>query len=94
MLQTGAFSPDGSLLVTAGGTRFADETPWEHDGEVCLWDTATKSLVAKFNCHYGCVMCAVFSPDGKSLATTGRDGKMHLWEVAELLAYGEKTNGR
>jgi len=35
-------------------------------------------------------MCDVFSPDGKTLATTGRDGKRQLWEVAELLKWEEK----
>ncbi|MCR4413132.1 MAG: protein kinase [Thermoguttaceae bacterium] len=86
------FSPDGRLLVTTGGMFLEDKAPWTHKGEVCLWDVPTKKLLTKFHAHYGSVTGAAFSPDGKRLATTGRDGTMHLWDVAELLKTpAEKT---
>ena len=62
-----------------------DKDILRRQGEVCLWDVASRKLLTKFTAHYGSVTCAVFSPDGKNLATTGRDGKMHLWDVEELL---------
>ena len=40
--------------------------------------------------HYGSVTCGVFHPDGKTLITTGRDGKVHLWDVEELLKLAKK----
>ena len=90
-LRSVAWSPDGKLLVTTAGVwPSANKGPWGHQGEVCLWDVATKKLLTKFTAHYGSVTCGVFSPDGKTLATTGRDGKMHLWDVAELLKWEEK----
>lgn len=86
-LRSAAFSPDGRLLVTAAGAEWSEQMRPER-GEVCLWDVKERRLLCKFRAHYGCATSAIFSPDGKSIATTGRDGKMHLWDVAELLKYG------
>jgi WD40 repeat protein/serine/threonine protein kinase len=83
-----AFSPDGKLLATTAGISPNDEAPWNHNGEICIWEVATWKPLARCFAHYGCVTSAVFSPDSKSIATTGRDGKMHLWDVEELLKYG------
>ncbi len=78
------FSPNGRLLVTTSGAGFSEANPGIDRGEVCLWDMETRKLITEFHAHYGCVTSADFSPDGKTLATTGRDGKMHLWDVEEL----------
>lgn len=90
--SSAAFSPDGHLLVTAGGCLMYDQDPWTHQGEVCVWDVPNRKLLVKFHAHYGSVTRAVFSPSGKWLATTGRDGKMRLWEVAEVLKKTAGTN--
>ena len=84
-IYSAAFSPDGQLLATAGGGDFYATDPWAHEGEICLWDVKNRKLLVKFHAHYGCVTRAVFSPSGKMLATTGRDGKMCLWDVADVL---------
>jgi len=81
-------SPDEKLLASTSGIDFFTTTPKANQGEVCLWDFQQRKLVAKFNVHCGCVRSARFSPDGKLLATTGRDGKMYLWDVEELLQFG------
>jgi WD40 repeat protein len=82
------FSPDGQLLVTTGGISKGEKEPWSHEGEICLWDVESKTLITRFTAHCGSVTCGVFSPDGKSLATTGRDGKLLVWDVQELLDFG------
>ena len=87
-------SPDGSLVATASGMEIYDATAAPDQGEICLWDSQNWKLLAKFNAHYGCVTSAVFSPDGKSLATTGRDGKMHLWDVQEILDHAAGNESR
>ncbi|NTW53251.1 MAG: NACHT domain-containing protein [Chlorobaculum sp.] len=65
-----AFSPDGTLILIAGG-----------DISAHLWDIASGKRVRKFSGHpfgiYGCK----FSPDGTVILTAGDDKLAVLWDV-------------
>jgi len=80
------WSEDGSMLVTLG-----------HDGTVRLLDANT--LIEKSTWiadHRGAVNCR-FSPDGRTLATSGVMGDIKLWNVAtgrELLRLEIDTDER
>jgi Tol biopolymer transport system component/biopolymer transport protein ExbD len=83
-----AFSPDGKLLATASGPpRRSKEEPIR-PGELRLWDAATGKLLAAVRGHDGQVTCAVFSPDGRYVATASWDGTVKLWNVSQLRARG------
>jgi RNA polymerase sigma factor (sigma-70 family) len=58
-------------------------------GGTSLWDLATgkerklaTDHVAKASWQYGGTVAVAFAPDGKTLATGGRDGLVKLWDVA------------
>ena len=68
------FSPDGTLLASAG---FGD------DRTIRFWDVDTREpLGPALTGHEGGIFNAVFSPDGTRLASFGWDGNLILWEVA------------
>ena len=70
-----SFSPDGSLLATAGG--------WQ-DKTIKLWDVSTRELIGTLEGHTAWVAAVSFSPDGALLASAGGygDRTVKLWDVA------------
>jgi hypothetical protein len=68
-LHDAEFSPDGSLVVTAG------------DAGSGLFRAATGAELGRLPVH-GSVSTAAFAPDGRTVATAGADGRTMLWDVA------------
>jgi WD40 repeat protein len=67
-----AFSPNDSLVATAGS----------NDTVGRIWNLEKESAVATITAHRSGIESVVFTPDGQSLVTTGRDGKVLLSGVA------------
>ena len=58
-----------------------DETVATNDGkQIVLWNSAT-GAVHRLQGHADTVVCLDISPDGSTLASGGRDGKLMLWDV-------------
>jgi WD40 repeat protein len=70
------FSPDGKLILTAGGS----------EGRLQLWRAPTATRRAYEQCQLiapSTATCGAFSPDGKFLVTGTRDRQLFVWQVPE-----------
>ena len=72
------FSPDNAVLVT--GT-----TAGIKHSEIELWDLTTGEKLSTLDGHRAVVKTLIFSPDGKTLVSTGQDGTILIWDWEEAL---------
>ncbi len=78
-----AFSPDGTLLVSAaGGLRWGRGKR----GEVKVWDTGAGKLLANIRGHTDGVTQVAFNQDGTEIVSVGRDNTVRFWMVAIIKA--------
>lgn len=84
-VKLGAFSPDGSRLVTVSQGDGVFQTDGKQILEppmVMLWSTSKHELVAQLQGHTDRVNGAIFSPDGKVLVTPSNDGTLRRWSAS------------
>lgn len=76
-----AFAPDGAMLAAVS---------W--GGNIDLFEVKTGRIVRSWRAHSDAAWRVIFSADGKSLATTGRDGVVRIWDAQtgqERLTFGK-----
>lgn len=91
----------GTVTLVDGAVGYLQNFDFSRDGRflcgpakggVVVWDARTWQEVRKLAGNTGGTSFAAFSPDGRTVATTGSDGKVRLFEVAtgnELAALGQ-----
>lgn len=89
-----AVSPDNSLLAfaaTNGKIRLLDLHSGSHTEEGVVF--APEGMSRPLEGHASGVSCVVFSPDGKTLASSSSDKTIRLWDVAKREAVGDPLAG-
>jgi WD40 repeat protein len=74
-----AFSKDGKYLAAGAGQAGVPDRM----GEVRVWDVEAKKEVAYRADYPEAVLGVAFTPDGKTVVSTGQDQAVHLWSWAE-----------
>jgi WD40 repeat protein len=75
-----AVSPDARLVATSA-EMVAAGTAKSELAETMVWDTASGQALTTLRWHRNSVMALAFSPDGRSLATGGKDHSISIWNV-------------
>jgi WD40 repeat protein/tRNA A-37 threonylcarbamoyl transferase component Bud32 len=82
-----ALSPDGRTLVTAGGSE-------RKPSEARLWRLDRDEPIGSPLRHQGRMLAAIFSPDGKAVATGCDNGTARLWDAVTGKPLGEPQRHR
>jgi len=70
-VNSAAFSPDGSRIVTAS-----------QDNTARIWEAASGKEIAVLRGHEHYVNSAAFSPDGSRIVTASQDKTARIWDAA------------
>src|SRR5262249_14464747 len=73
-----AFSPDGRGLAAGSGGYGLGGPP--QPGELRIWHLAARKEVLRIAAHNAPVQCVAFHPNGRRIATVGRDRAARIWD--------------
>ncbi|MBI3863063.1 MAG: PQQ-binding-like beta-propeller repeat protein [Planctomycetia bacterium] len=79
------YSSDGKYLVSAGGSEFMPErNGGKTSAQIKVWDRAAGTERGMLEGHTNKIFSAVFSPDGRTLATGSADQTVRVWDIEAL----------
>ncbi|HEX4948196.1 MAG TPA: hypothetical protein VFZ34_16100 [Blastocatellia bacterium] len=79
------FSPDGKRLAGSSGVMEMPRGAADNaEYEALVWDVETGALLPQLPRHARSVTAIAFSPNGKLLATAGRDRSLRIWQLPSM----------
>lgn len=93
-----AFSPDGMTVAVAQGktprdiATLADPILETNPTTTGIFSTTTGEQLMELAGHRGHTVGRAYSPDGRRMVTTGRDGTITLWDLENGASLDEKTS--
>jgi WD40 repeat protein/serine/threonine protein kinase len=72
-VRSAAYSPDGSIIASAGNDR-----------RIRLWHARTGAALGSLEGHSNWVSSVAFAPDGNTLASGSADQTVRIWDVKSL----------
>lgn len=82
-----ALSPDGTRVLTSGGTAFLTPASDANQYAIVIWDVDSVSQVGALRGHTADVTAIDFGPPGQ-VASASLDGTVRLWNINEPSAPG------
>ena len=96
-IAAGAFSRDGSLMLTAGGNPCLTQpsTTYPNDTDIRVWDAATGTLRKRIAGPDFMLVGASFDAAGRRIVGGGQEGRVYAWSVADGTGQvvGEQSSG-
>ena len=89
VINSVAFSPNSGLLATAAGSA----PPFTTDTTITIWKIGSNTSVRTLPGHGSGSTGAVFSADGQTLISSGRDGTLRFWRVLDGTQIRAVTTG-
>jgi WD40 repeat protein len=72
----------GEVMSVGTSSNWIAAGNW--DGDLKIWDAASRVKAVAMRAHPLVTSALTFSPDGKALATGGGDNKIHFWDLTAL----------
>lgn len=79
-----AFSPDGKILVTAGGLR-------QDNCVLRIWSRDGRMVAGPWSGHRSPVRAVTFSPDSQTILSGAEDGSLRLWRLDGTLVWSNDS---
>jgi WD40 repeat protein len=85
-----AASPSGRVLAWGGHRQWTEGDIARESGNIRVWDVISGEQIRKYDVPQGTVSSRAFTPDGRTLASGGRDSTILMWDMISTPKHARK----